>query len=82
MKKVLLTSSSKTFLERNMNLLTNKGFRFFTATNGSETIRLHQEHLFDLILSDLELEDMDGCVLCSEVRRTESSQPVSIVLIC
>jgi CheY-like chemotaxis protein len=60
----------------------NKGFRFFTATSGSETLRLHQEHLFDLILSDLELEDMDGCALCFEIRRTESPQPVSVVLIC
>jgi len=81
-KKVLLTSSSKAFLERNMNLLTNKGFHFFTAATGSETIELHQEHLFDLILSELELKDMDGCTLCSEVRKTETSKPVSVVLIC
>ena len=82
MKKVLLTSSSKAFLGRNMNLLMNKGFQFFTATSGSETIKLHQEYLFDLILSELELEDMDGCTLCSEVRKTETSRPVSVVLIC
>jgi CheY-like chemotaxis protein len=81
-KKVLLTSSSKAFLERNMNLLINKGFQFFTAATGSETIKLHQEYLFDLILSELELKDMDGCTLCSEVRKTESSRPVSVVLIC
>jgi len=81
-KKVLLTSSSKAFLERNMNLLMNKGFQFFTAATGSETIKLHQEYLFDLILSELELEDMDGCTLCSEIRKTEPSRPVSVVLIC
>ena len=60
----------------------NKGFQFFTAATGSETIRLHQEYLFDLILSELELEDMDGCTLCSEVRKAEPSRPVSVVLIC
>jgi response regulator RpfG family c-di-GMP phosphodiesterase len=81
-KKVLLTSSSKAFLARNTNLLMDKVFQFFTAASGSETIKLHQEHLFDLILSELELEDMDGCTLCSEVRKTEPSGPVSVVLIC
>jgi len=81
-KKVLLTSSSKAFLERNMNLLMNKGFQFFTAATGSETIKLHQEYFFDLILAELELKDMDGCTLCSEVRKTESARPVSVVLIC
>jgi DNA-binding response OmpR family regulator len=81
-KKVLLTSSSKAFLGRNVNLLADKGFQFFTAATGSETIKLHQEYLFDLILSELELEDMDGCKLCAEVRKTEHSHPVSVVLIC
>lgn len=82
MKKVLLTSSSKAFLGRNTNLLADKGFQFFTAATGSETLKLHREHAFDLILSDLELDDMDGCRLCSEVRKTEHSKPVSVVLIC
>ncbi len=81
-KKVLLTSSSKTFLSRNKYLLTDKGFLLFTAASGQEAIKLHQESLFDLILSDLELDDMDGCSLCSEVRRTESSRAVPVVLIC
>ena len=35
-----------------------------------------------MILSDLELEDMDGCRLCSEVRKTDSLRPVPVVLIC
>ena len=82
MKKVLLTSSSKAFLERNMNLLMNKGFQFFTATTGTETLKLHREYLFDLILSELELDDMNGCTLCTEVRKAEPSRPVSVVLIC
>jgi DNA-binding response OmpR family regulator len=81
-KKVLLTSSSKAFLGRNKNLLVDKGFQLFAAATGIEALQLHQKHLFDLVLSDLELEDMDGCRLCSEVRKTESSLSVPVVLIC
>jgi len=81
-KKVLLASSSKAFLERNSNLLMDKGFQFFTAASGAETVRLHQQHLFDLILADLKLKDMDGCRLCCEVRKTAAVGPVPVVLIC
>jgi DNA-binding response OmpR family regulator len=82
MKKVLLVSSSKSFLERNTNLLMNKGFQFFTANCGTEAFRQHGAHGFDLILCDLELEDMDGCRLCSEVRQGHDPQPVPVILIC
>ena len=82
MKKVLLTSSSKTFLGRNMNLLMDKGFQLFTAATGSETLKLQQEHLFDLILADLELKDMDGSRLCSDIFKQEPSRFVPVVLIC
>jgi CheY-like chemotaxis protein len=81
-KKVLLVSSSKTFLGRNKNLLVDKGFQLFAAATGAEALQLHHKHLIDLVLSDLELEDMDGCRLCSEVRKTESSLSVPVVLIC
>jgi len=81
-KKVLLTSSSEAFLKRNVTLLTGKGFQLFTATNGAEAIKLHQKHFFDLILSDLELDDIDGCTLCAEVHKAEPSSGVSVVIIC
>lgn len=82
MKKVLLASSSKTFLNRNETLLANKGFQFFTSSSGAEALRLHREHIFDLILSDLELADMDGCRLCAAVYQTEKLRPAPIVIIC
>lgn len=60
----------------------DKGFQLFTAASGSEAITLHRKYHFDLILSDLELEDMDGRRLCSEVRETDASSNVPVVLIC
>lgn len=82
MKKILLTSSSTAFLKRNVTLLTDKGFQLFTAINGSEALRLHQENNFDLILSDLDLEDTDGCTLCADIHKIAPSSAVSVVIIC
>lgn len=82
MKKILLVSTSNVFLKRNANLLEGRGLEIFTAANGEEALRLHEEHIFDLILSELELDGIDGSRLCAEVRMMPNSQHVSIILIC
>jgi len=81
MKKILLASLSNIFLKRKTNLLRQRGFRLFTATSGAEALKLHEEHHFDLIFSDLQLEDMGGYTLCSLVRRQEKSGHIPIILI-
>lgn len=82
MKKILLVSTSKLFLKRNSSLLTGRGLQVFTASCGEEAIKLHEEHLFDLILSELELEGMDGSRLCSEVHMMKGARHVPVILIC
>jgi len=82
MKKVLMASPSKAFLGRNTTLLTNHGFEFFTAESGVEALKLHDEHKFDLILSELELSDMDGCGLCSEIHARDGHKFVPVIIIC
>lgn len=82
MKKILLASASKSFLQRNKNLLTRENFRLFTAQSGAEVLQLQKEHCFDLILADLKLRDMDGDAVCSCLRSDETSKDVAIVLVC
>lgn len=82
MKKVLLTTSSKSFLERNLNLLQGKGFQLQTAVNGADALKQQQQSGFDLILSDFELADMSGVKLCSELRLAETPRQTPFVIIC
>jgi len=81
-KKILLVSSSKVFLNRNSNLLIGRGLEIFTASSGEEALTLHEEHIFDLILSELELSGFDGSRLCSEIRMMKNSEHLSIILVC
>lgn len=82
MKKVLLASASRVFLKRNSNLLMGRGLQLFTATSGANALKLQEEYHFDLILSDLRLEEMSGCTLCSLLRKGEDSRHVPVILIC
>ena len=82
MKKFLLASESKSFLKRNTNLLQRRDIQLFTATSGEEVLKLHGEFQFDLILTDLELDDMDGFTLCSQVRQVGMSKTVPVIVTC
>jgi len=82
MKKILLASSKEDFLRRNTNLLMGWRFNLFTATRGSEILELHEDHGFDLILSDSELEDMSGSEFCLLIRKEGKSRDVPVILTC
>jgi len=81
-KKVLLTSEYLYFLKRNTSLFMKRGIGIYSTTTGTEALRLHEEHKFNLIFSDFNLKDMGGCKFCSLIREKESSHHVPIVLTC
>lgn len=82
MKKILLASTSKAFLARNKDLLTRGDIQTFTTDSCAEAIRLHKEQNFDLILSELRLQDMGGDSLCSILRSEEGPTKAAFILIC
>lgn len=82
MEKVLLASENKNFLNSYAALLKERGFQLFISTSGAESLDLHKEHHFDLILADSELEDMNGSTFCSLIRKGMNSPQVPLILIC
>ncbi len=82
MKKVLLVSTYMLFLKKNTTLLMKRGFRLFTAASGTDALKLHKEHNFDLILLDFKLEEMSGCTFCHLIRKGKDSPRVPIIMTC
>jgi Response regulator containing a CheY-like receiver domain and an HD-GYP domain len=82
MKKVLLTSASQSFLDRNTKLLMKRGFRLITAKSGEEALRLNKESQLDLILSDVQMVDMSGCTLCHLIQSDEDVRHVPVIVSC
>lgn len=57
-----------------------EGFEFTFAQNGIEALELlRQEHLFDIVLSDINMPKMDGLTLLSELRKTKPEIRVIMV---
>lgn len=82
MKKLLLVSSSQSFLERNCNLLKRTDVPILTAVTGKEALVRAREESVDLIISEMNLDDMGGDELCSLVLTEHRKEPVLVVLVC
>ncbi|UYA61452.1 two-component system response regulator GlrR [Pectobacterium colocasium] len=59
--------------------LTSEGFSVMTAESGQEALRLLTRETFDLVISDLRMDEMDGMALFSEIQRYQPGMPVIIL---
>lgn len=82
MKKVLLVNSTRHFFEEGKSLLDRRDFQVFQAPTVSHALQLHHQEQVHLIVSDLEMPEMGGDLLCAKVRESTDSRAVSIILIC
>ena len=82
MKKVLLINPVGAYLARDKNILDRNELQIFTATTAEEGLRTHRDEMVDLILTELDLPDMGGDVLCSRIRQEHEFKKVSIIVVC
>ncbi len=60
-------------------LLNEKGYETAEASNGLAALKLLETTLFDLIITDLRMPDMDGMNFLREAKKLEASPPVIIL---
>ena len=82
MRKVLLVNSTRHFFEEGKSLLDRHDFLVLQAPTAAEALRVHRQEQVNLIVSDLDLPEMGGDLLCTRVRESKESRDVSIILIC
>ena len=67
-KKILVVDDDPAFVRLVDQVLTEKGYEIFKATNGQEALRLLFAHKPDLVLLDLVMPEMDGWKTCQRIR--------------
>ena len=60
-------------------LLSRRGYRCESATNGIEAMQKVRQSNFDAVITDLQMPEMDGIVLTRELRQHFSDLPVMIM---
>ncbi|MBW1895620.1 MAG: response regulator [Deltaproteobacteria bacterium] len=79
--RVLVVEDNEINLEIMLSQLSSLGFRVSTASGGKEALARYQEENYDLILTDLEMPEMDGYELTAEVRRLEANTGKSTTIL-
>ncbi|HEY3078822.1 MAG TPA: ATP-binding protein [Chloroflexota bacterium] len=77
--KLLIVDDEESVLVTMQAILQMDGYEVTTASRGGVAFDLLREQTFDLVLTDLRLEDADGLSILAEVRR-QSPETVTIML--
>ena len=70
-KAILLVEDNEINLEIMHSQLTSMGYKVDTAVHGKDALAKFQQKKYDAILTDIEMPEMDGYALATEIRRIE-----------
>jgi two-component system, chemotaxis family, sensor kinase CheA len=78
---VLVVEDSSFFLNQMKMILQEQGYKFFTATDGEQGLKVFQENQNEIamIFTDIEMPKMDGLELTKNIRKTNATIPIIAV---
>ncbi len=79
-KKILLAEDSVTTRMLLKNILEASGYDVIVAVDGAEAFRMLKETQVDLLLTDIEMPNMDGFTLVENVRKINTLQNLPVIL--
>jgi len=82
-ENILLVEDNEINLEIMHSQLTALNYRVDTAVNGNDALEKFRNHKYDLVLTDIEMPEMNGYELTAEIRRLEqdAQPPIPILAI-
>ncbi|MBI3189623.1 MAG: sigma-54-dependent Fis family transcriptional regulator, partial [Ignavibacteriales bacterium] len=77
--RILIIDDDKAFRVATTALLEDNGYTVETANDGKEGVQKFSDHCFDLILSDLVMEGMNGIEVLQSIKQKVPEQKVMMV---
>ena len=81
MANVLVVDDSNSIRDMVSFTLKSAGFQTVEAKDGLEGLSKAQGSAFDLVISDVNMPNMDGITLCSELRKLEDFKFTPILML-
>jgi putative two-component system response regulator len=78
---ILLAEDNEINLEIMLSQLSSMGYKVDPATNGKEALARYRAKKYDVLLTDIEMPEMDGYELTAEIRRLEESTDQDTVIL-
>ena len=80
-ERILVVEDNEINREIMQSQLVAMGYRVDSAQNGTDAMAKYQPSIFDLILTDLDMPEMDGYALTAEIRRQEKDTGTAVPII-
>ncbi|MHB8206480.1 response regulator [Mucilaginibacter sp.] len=81
MKKILAVDDNQDILDVLRYILEDSGYEVDTLIDGHDLFKQIEMSHPDLILLDIMLGDMDGRLLCKNVKQTEETHNIPVILV-
>ena len=79
MYSILIVDDEPNYLIVLSELLRDEGFEVYTAPGGKEALRVVKDFDLDMVISDMQMPEMDGMGLLTEIKAIDSDLPVLII---
>ncbi len=79
--RILVVDDSLETLKLLTDILTNHGYKVFTASDGQAALRSVEVEVPDLMLLDVKMPDMDGYEVCHKLKSAEDSSRIPVIFI-
>jgi DNA-binding response OmpR family regulator len=80
-KKILVVDDDENILNLEKTILEQKGFTVTTAVGGAAALELLAAEVFDLILLDVMMPDVDGFAVCRKIKEDERLKEVPVIFL-
>jgi PAS domain S-box-containing protein len=77
---VLVVNDAPDILELMRVSLEVEGYRALTATSGRQALEIAKTHALDCVISDVSMPEMDGFMLCAELKKNPATASVPVLL--
>lgn len=79
--RVLVVDDSITTRTLEKSILEHAGYQVSVAVDGRQAWNLLQEQMFDLVISDVEMPEMDGFQLAEHIKQSERLRDMPVIIV-
>ena len=80
-KRILVVDDDENILNLEKTILEQKGFDVTPATGGAEALRLLGSAMFDLVLLDVMMPEVDGFTVCRKIKEDPRLKDVPVIFL-
>jgi DNA-binding response OmpR family regulator len=80
-KRILVVDDDENILSLERTILEQKGFDVTAATGGADALKLLAAQVFDLVLLDVMMPEIDGFTVCRKIKEDPRLKDVPVIFL-